>query len=438
MIGARGAAMNELLRLNASEAARRIAMGELTSEALVQACLERIEARDERVGAWQHLDPVGALERARWLDRRPPDGLLHGIPVGLKDIIDTGRMPTTYGSSIYEGCTPQRDAHCVERLLEAGAVILGKTVTAEFAYYQPGPTRNPANPAHTPGGSSSGSAAAVADYQVPLALGTQTAGSIIRPASFTGVLGYKPTFGTFSCQGVRALAPSLDTLGGLARDFADFALLRQVLSVNGPDVAGEPKGAPRVALVRTAQWPDAQPAMQQAVELAARRLEQAGAEVLEREPPAGFDRLVDAQMAIMAVEAADAMSRELAEAPDALSDHMHTLIARGGAVAPAEEREARALADACRRQLGDLFADVDVVLTAAAAGEAPEGLISTGDPLFNRIWTLLGLPCVTYPVTRGPGGLPLGVQVVGRMEGDAELLAHARWMHAETGVPAGG
>lgn len=428
--------MNDLARLSVSEAAARIAEGSLTSVALVEACLQRIAEREAAVGAWIHLDPEQALAEARARDAQTTSrGPLHGVPVGLKDIIDTASMPTAYGSPIYEGHRPARDAKCVEQLRAAGAVILGKTVTAEFATYHPGKTANPRNLTHTPGGSSSGSAAAVADNHVPLTLGTQTAGSIIRPASFCGVIGYKPTYNAFSYGGLHALSISLDTLGVFVRSFADLSPVRQALSLSEvrTKASAPSPSAPRIGFCRTGLWPQGGQAMRSALEATAQKLAKAGAEVVDIELPPSFLQLVDAQTLIFAAEGVRGLARESHEHPELLSPELRELLAKGRKYTPEMEEAAHALARQCRAELAALFANVDVMLTPSSIGEAPHGLHATGDPLFNRIWTFLHVPCVTYPIGTGPHGLPLGAQVVGAHGDDDALVAHAWWMQQHSG-----
>lgn len=421
--------MDNLIRISASEAARRIANGNLTSVRYTEALLFRIAEREPVVGAWIHHDPDAALAQARAADRRSPAGPLHGVPVGLKDIIDTADMPTGYGSPIYAGHQPGHDAPSVAQLRAAGAVILGKTVTAEFATYHPGKTANPHNPAHTPGGSSSGSAAAVADFHTPLSLGTQTAGSIIRPASFNGILGYKPTFDDFDYGGLHALAPSLDTLGVFARDFEDLSLSRQVLARRSVRAVTAPAAlVPRIGVCRTPMWPKGDADMQLAYERTVERLASAGAELVEIELPADFESLIDAQTLIFMAEGARHLDREWREQGALLSPELRELLERGRACGEAAITEAQALAIRCRAQLADLMRSVDVLLVPSSIGEAPAGLHATGDPLFSRIWTYLHVPCLTYPVGLGDHRLPLGVQVVGRHGDDDRLIEIAWWM----------
>jgi Asp-tRNA(Asn)/Glu-tRNA(Gln) amidotransferase A subunit family amidase len=296
--------------------------------------------------------------------------------------------------------------------------VLGKTVTTEFAVYTPGKTRNPHDPSRTPGGSSSGSAAAVADGMAPAALGSQTAGSVIRPASFCGCVGYKPTFGTFDLQGVHPLAPSLDTLGFFVRALEDVPLLISALS-SSPEVPIRPRPA-RLALCRTEAWPRAAPQTQKAVEIAAEAL---GARDLELGEP--FAGLVEAQIAVMGAEAAQALRHE---PQDRLSPRLREFLREGAKVAPERLAAARQQAERCRRELDAAFAQFDALLTPAAPGEAPEGLGGTGDPIFCRIWTLLGVPCLSLPVLRGPAGLPVGMQIVGRRGHDHALLECAAFV----------
>ncbi len=427
--------MTELHHLSAREAARRIAAGALTSEALVRACLARIAARDNEVGAWVHVDADQALQEARARDQEPATGPLHGVPIGIKDIMDTADMPTGYGSRAYRGFRPAADAACVALARAAGAVVLGKTVTTEFAAMSPGRTRNPHNLAHTPGGSSSGSAAAVADFMVPLAFGTQTAGSIIRPASFCGVVGYKPSFGLVAVAGTKALATSLDTIGGFARAVDDVALLVAVLT-DRPDLASAaPPARPRLGLYRAEPWSAAEAATRAALETAAQRLADAGAVLAERPAFAPFDCLVPAQLAIMNYEAARNLAWERHQRPREIMPKTAALLQQGAEVTSSAYDEARDYAARARAALDDFFGEHDAMLVPAAPGEAPL-VATTGDPVFNRPWTLLHLPCVTLPGLTGPAGLPVGVQLVGRPQGDAALLAIARFAEAALRAPA--
>jgi amidase len=414
--------------LSARDTAARIASGKLTAEAATRACLDRIAAREAVVGAWQYLDPDAAIAEARRRDRSSPSGPLHGVPIGVKDLIDTHDLPTGYGSPIYEGHRPAADAACVALARAAGAVVIGKTVTTEFATFFPGKTTNPHNPAHTPGGSSSGSAAAVADGMVPLAFGTQTAGSVIRPASFCGVVGYKPSFGTICRAGVKPLSDSLDTVGVMARDVADAGFFAAVLS-DRPDLRLD--GAfprPRIAFYRTPEWREADADTVAALEHAAARLAGAGAKTVEIVGPPEHDGLVEAQKIVMDYESARSLSFERITRPGDLSASLRERIAIGlshsGAAYDAARRALR-LAEAA---LPLLFGDFDALLVPAAPGAAPKGLDYTGDPIFNRPWTALHLPCVTVPAWRSADGLPVGVQLVGRLGDDARTLRAAAFL----------
>jgi len=420
--------------LSAAEAARRIESGELTAEALARACLERIEAREPAVQAWAFLDPERCLAEARELDRAPRRSRLHGVPVGLKDIIDTADLPTEYGSPIYRGHRPRADAACVALLRRAGCLILGKTVTTEFANNHPARTRNPHDPAHTPGGSSSGSAAAVADGMVPLALGTQTGGSVIRPAAFCGAFAVKPSFGSINRQGTKFVAESLDTIGIFARAADDLALALEVLSGRRARLLAAVSGTPRIGLCRTPRWQDADAETQANLEDAGRRLADAGARITDFPLPPGSETLFDRHKVIMGYESARALAWEHAAHPGELSATLKPRLDEGWQVTRAEYDAVREAARLCRRALAERFAEVDFLLTPSAVGEAPRSLESTGDPVFNRAWTLFGVPCVTLPYGKGAHGLPLGIQLVGPMEGDAALLGWAHWTAAALGA----
>ncbi len=415
-------------KLSATEAARRIARREFSSEALVSACLERIAAREKEVQAWAFLDTEFALKQARTLDRESPRGPLHGVPVGIKDVIDTADMPTEYNSPIYRGHRPAWDAACVALLRRAGCVILGKTVTTEFANTHPARTRNPNNPAHTPGGSSSGSAAAVADFMVPLALGTQTGGSTVRPAAYCGVVGCKPSFNTINRAGLKFVAESLDTIGVFARGVEDVALCLNVLSGRPmPDFKAAPGRKPRIGLCRTPRWKESDAATHAAVERAAGVLAKAGARVTDFDLPEGCAELFEDHGKIMNYETARALAWEYLNHPDQISATLRPRIEEGWKITRAAYDSARLLARDCRRRLAAQMNGCDFLVTPSAPGEAPGTLETTGDSVFNRVWTLLGVPCVTLPCGSGPLGLPLGVQLVGPFDGDVELLAWAHW-----------
>ncbi len=420
----------KLNTLSAVEAARRIAAGEITSVALVRDCMEHIDEREDQVQAWQYLDREAALEQARAADAGPRRGPLHGVPVGVKDVIDTADMPTAYGSPIYAGHRPASDAACVALTRAAGGIVLGKTVTTEFAAMHPGKTRNPRNPRHTPGGSSSGSAAGVADCMMPLAFGTQTGGSMIRPASYCGVVGYKPSFGLISGVGVKTLAISLDTIGTFGRTVPDAALLAAAVSGRSDLLLPQaPAAAPRVGICRTHEWSRALPETVAAIEGAASRLGAAGVALRTIELPPAYADLVRAQGDIMCFEETQSFAYERNRHWTQISERLRASIESGLQVSPARYDAAQALARACRAALSGLFADCDVLLAPSAPGEAPAGLASTGDAVFNRMWTLLRTPCVNIPVATGANGLPVGLQVIGDFGCDAKTLAAAHWLH---------
>lgn len=413
--------MRPLHHLTAAAAADLLGRGEITAEALVRSCLERIEAIEPHVLAFEHLDPELALREARRVDAAGRPGPLHGLPVGVKDIIDTADLPTTRGSPVFAGRRPRADAACVARWRQAGGIVLGKTVTTELAFYFPGKTRNPHDPSRTPGGSSSGSAAAVASGMVPAALGTQTAGSLIRPGSFCGVVAIKPTHGLLPLDGVSPFAPGLDTLGVMARSAADLPLLLAGLGAPRPPAPLPPRL--RVGLCRTEAWEATLPASREAVERAARALAAAGAEVVEVEE--SFAGLSQAQRTVMAAEASRTLGALRDRHERELSPQLREILAAGDRVTGEELAGARRAADAGRARLPALFARHDVLLGASAPGEAPIGLASTGDPALNRIWTLLGVPCVQLPAGLGPASMPVGVQLVGPAGGEALLCAAA-------------
>jgi len=417
-----------LHELTATDAARRIAEGSLTSQELVRACLERIEARESVVQAWTFLDPELALAQAQARDATLPVGPLHGVPVGVKDAFDTYDMPTEYGSSLYASHRPRRDAAPVALARGDGAVVLGKTVTTEFAFFAPGKTRNPHDPSRTPGGSSSGSAAAVADCMVPAAFGAQTAGSVIRPAAYCGVVGFKPSFGRIPRSGVWPLAESLDTLGTLGRTVEDAALLAASASGRASmRGAGPAHPPPRIGLYKTHDWERAAPESRAAVEDAARILDEASARLSDVPLSDSFTGLVQAHALVMAYEASHTFAHELRENRDALSRELVALLEQGLATSPDDYAAALRERDAAVPELARIFEEVDVLLTPSVIGEAPLGLGSTGDPLFNRAWTLLGTPAIHLPGFSGPNGMPVGVQLVGPVGGDERLLTAARW-----------
>lgn len=418
--------MEDILTLPARTLAIQLARRELRVETLVRACLECIKAREPEVHAWAWLDAGHALAQARQLDAGTVSGALHGLPVGVKDLMDTADMPTGYGSPIYRSHRPHADAAAVAAARKAGALMLGKTVTTEFATYQPGPTCNPhatADAPRTPGGSSSGSAAAVAAGMVPLAFGTQTAGSIIRPAAFCGVVGYKPTHGTLPLAGVKALAPSLDTIGVLARSVDDAAFFMGTLA----RLPLTPRAfhSLRVGIFHTPHRQQLDKSSLDALALVRQVIECAGGLISDLEIPAITAELTQAQIDIMAFEAAAAFAPEARTHADAFSTGFASLLATGNAIDGRRHGAARMHAAEVRRALAETFEQVDVIIAPSAPGEAPAGLESTGDPLFNRMWTLLGLPCVHVPTGVGSHGMPVGVTVIGPYHGDATALSAA-------------
>jgi len=423
-------ALNEL---SAVEVTRGIANGDFTVEAVTRACLARIEAREAAVGAWAHLDADLAIAQARALDAAGPGGPLKGATVGVKDIIDTFDMPTGMGSPIYDGWRPAADASCVGLTRAAGGVILGKTVTCEFAGRTPRGTRNPLDPARTPGGSSSGSGAAVADCMAHLAFGTQTAGSVLRPSAYCGIVGYKPTFNAFNRAGIKFAAESLDTIGLHARTVADIDLFAAALTGRDTMVARPADAAPVVGLCQTPIWDKAEPESRAALEDAVARLKQAGSAVRDVVLPDSFDGLEAARSTINDVERWRVMAHEWAHGRDLLSPELRAIIARGGETPHADYLAALVLAEQCRAQLAGLFDGLDVILAPTANGEAPEGLGWTGDPAFQGLWTILHVPAITLPTHAGPNGMPVGIQLIGRRYEDARLLAAADWVFGRLG-----
>ncbi len=402
----------------------------MNCETTLKALLSHIDSHESEIGAWAWLDHEAALAQARKLDAGHTRGPLHGMAIGVKDVIATADMPTQYNSPIYVGHRPTEDALVVRRLRAAGAIILGKTVTTEFAFMAPGRTRNPHNLSCTPGGSSSGSAAAVASGMVPVALATQTGGSTIRPAAFCGVIGYKPAFGRYPTQGLKHLAPSLDTIGLHACDLDVLARVSAVLAGDPPPAGALTAKRPRFVLARTHHDQEAEEQAIRRVEAAARAAKHAGAEVREITLPAMFAEIEPLSRLIMAYEAAQSLAHEWTHARDKLSAEIASFIAQGLLFTESDLAAARPRVVAGQALMDTLLADDELLLMAPAAGEAPVGLASTGNAAFNRLWTMLGVPCITLPAGRGVRGLPLGVQLVARnMAGEEPaLLARARWL----------
>jgi Asp-tRNA(Asn)/Glu-tRNA(Gln) amidotransferase A subunit family amidase len=418
--------------ISATEAVAAIEAGTLTSEKLVRTSLERIAERDPVVKAWVYLHPENAVKQAKAADAAK-GGVLRGVPVGVKDIIDTYDMPTGHNSPIFEGKVPFSDAACVALCRTANAVIMGKTVTTEFANRHPGPTTNPHNPAHTPGGSSSGSAAAVADGHVPLAFGTQTGGSVIRPAAYCGVIGYKPTFNEFSRTGIKMQCHSVDTLGLMARTLDDIALFRGAVLKLPPVPVDRDVLAPRIGFCRTPIWDEASADTQANLEKAASVLSAAGASVVDISFGAAFKDILDDHGAITGFESFRNYADERLRNPGKLSKALTAVLKRGEGITLDRYVAAQRKAVIFKAHIDAMFDSVDVLLSPSAPGEAPEGLEGTGDPRFNSIWTLAGTPCITLPYGKGSKGLPLGVQLAGLRQGDDQLISIAAWVAARLG-----
>ena len=433
-----------LAGLSLTEAAADIRDGRITAAELLRDCLARIDEVEATVRAWAFLDRDHAMQQAEAADlhrkRGKALGPLHGVPIGIKDIIDTGDMPTELGSPLWAGRTPRRDAAVVARLRAAGAVIMGKTVTTEYAYRQPGPTTNPHDATRTPGGSSSGSAAAVAAHMVPGAVGSQTGGSVIRPAAFCGVVGFKPTHGLIPRSGMLRLSRTLDHVGVFARTVPDAALLAEALAgfdEEDPDTrprarpplaavaASEPPLPPRLAFVRSPAWEHAELVTREAF---AELVEALGDTVAEVELGASFEPAVARHRTIMEVEMAHNLGRDYDKAGNRLSPALREALERGRARAAVDYVAAVAGIPALNGALDPVFDEFDAIVTPAAPGEAPRGLATTGDPVFCTIWTYLGTPAVTLPLLRSTARMPLGVQLVARRGGDARLLRTARWL----------
>ena len=413
--------------LDVGSAVARLAAGEITSEALVADCLKRIAARDTDLCAWAFIDPELALIQARQCDGETPRGPLHGVPVGIKDILDTKDMPTEYGSVIHRGHRPVSDTRCVTALRNAGAVILGKTVTTEFASPVPIGVRNPHDFGRSPGVSSSGSAAAVADYMVPVALGTQTGGSVILPAAFCGVFGFKGSLNAIDRGGIRHLRPSLDTLGFMTRSAEDMAIIYGALTASTVTPGDQPQ-SPRIGICRTPWWDSAAPETDTAIETAERKLANIGAEVARVELPEVFANAEETFRVISSVEGVSALEEELANQFDVMNHWIKAGAEACLSWSDSDLQAAQTHAEKCRSVLGGIFDEFDVILTASTVGEATEDLVGISDSCFNRIWTMMHGPCVTIPAYSGPNGMPVGIQVVGRPGDDANVIEIAGWI----------
>ena len=420
---------------SALDLAARLEAGKLTPRAAVEMCAEAIAAREKDIGAFVTLD-LAATRRAAD-DPRLSALPLHGLPVGFKDIFDTADLPTQYGSPVYANNRPAADATAVVMTRDAGGIVIGKTVTTQFASLVPSATRNPRNLAHTPGGSSAGSAAAVAAGMVPLAFGTQTAGSVIRPAAFCGVAAFKPSYRLIPMVGVKDVAWHLDTAGLFGAGVADVAFAAAAVLQRELRVDRAAPAAPRIAVARTHLWPKASPAMQQAVETAARIAAAAGAKVADLELSPIVEDAYEAQFTIQDYENIRALAFEYERHRDRIDPLLRTQLERAVAISADEYDAARRLASRARQLLADAMADHDVILTPSAPGAAPHGFATTGDPMFNRLWTLMGAPCINVTGMNDGNGLPLGIQIVGRFGRDHAALEAALFVERAIAKKAG-
>ena len=412
--------------LSALDLVARLEAGELTPRAVVETCAEAIAAREKDIGAFVTPDLDGARRAAD--DARLSSLPLRGLPVGFKDIFDTADLPTQYGSPIYANHRPAADASAVVMTRQAGGIVLGKTVTTQFASLVPSATRNPRNLAHTPGGSSAGSAAAVAAGMVPIAFGTQTAGSVIRPAAFCGVAAFKPSYRLIPMVGVKDIAWHLDTAGLFGASVADVAFAAAAILQRELRVDDAAPAAPRIALTRTHLWPKASPAMQQAAESAAHIAEAAGAKIADLQLPPIVEDAYEAQFTIQDYENVRALAFEYERHRDRIDPLLRTQLDRAVAISADEYDAARRLASRSRQLLAEAMADYDVILTPSAPGAAPRGFATTGDPMFNRLWTLMGAPCINVAGFNDGDGLPLGIQIVGRFGRDHAALEAALFL----------
>ena len=425
--------MTLLNELSAAQAAQKIKSGEITSEQLVRACIERIEAREDVVKAWSAIDFDKAIADARACDAAPATGPLHGVPVGVKDVLNTFDLPTQMGSPIYDGNQSRNDAACVALARKSGAVILGKTVTCELAGIAPGATTNPHDVTRTPGGSSSGSAAAVADFMVPLAFGTQTGGSVLRPASYCGIVGYKPTYNTYNREGLKFAAESLDTIGLFARTVEDCALFSTGLTHQQIDARAS-KRAPRIGICQTPMYEKAKPETKKALDEAAAKAKEAGASVCMFKLPAKFARISETREVLNNVERARSLAWEWAHHRDLLSPQMTKSIELGLKTSEAAYHDELRFAEWARLKLDDLFADYDILLAPCVHGEAPVGLAFTGEPAFQGFWTCLHVPTLALPAARGRNKMPVAVQVIAPRWQDQRLLQASIWLRDRAGI----
>ena len=421
--------MIDLESLSASKAVKALARREIKASDLLLSCLDRIGQKENVIRAWVSLGKESALSQAKSLDKGPIKGLLHGLPIGVKDLFDTYDLPTGYGSPVYANHYPKTDAVSVALLRQQGGIILGKTVTTEFASFKSSLTTNPVSASHSPGGSSSGSAAAVADFMVPLATGSQTAGSIIRPASYCGVVGYKPSFGKISVAGVKSLAPSLDTLGCFGRSIEDVAL--GVAAMSGDHALATIEGMhhkPRISICKTADWEYADKDTAAALALARFSAEKIAARLVDDLTlPDVYNDLRQVQTRIMLSEMSRSLAFEREHYAKKLSPLITKQIDEGNRIPYSQYSQDLISANAARRDIADLFHNqTDIIIAPSATGEAPLIKDGTGDPVFCRIWTLLGLPCINVTVSNGANGLPIGVQLIAGPGQDRLLLSVAR------------
>ncbi|NVO12549.1 MAG: amidase [Rhodoplanes sp.] len=411
--------------LKALDLARRIERGEMSPADVVELCAAALAANEERIGAFASLDLAGARARAAAAPERLAATPLRGLPVGIKDIFDTADLPTSHGSPIHAENRPGADAALVSMVKRAGGLVLGKTVTTPFAFLDPAGTRNPHHPEHTPGGSSSGSAAAVAAGMVPIAIGTQTGGSVVRPGAFCGVAAYKPSFRVLPTVGVKTFSWSLDTPGLFAAGVADVAYAAAALTGRDLRVDGDAPAAPRIGLARTHVWPEASPAMQTAVERTARAAAAAGATLREVTLPPVLEEAFRAHAIVQDYEAYRALAYEYDHHREKLGPNLRQLLDDAATLHADDYDQACRIAERARHALATLMEEVDVLLTPSAPGAAPRGLATTGQSTFNRLWTLMGTPCINVPGLIDESGLPLGVQVVGRFGRDRAALEAA-------------
>lgn len=421
--------VGELNTLSVRAIARGISAGNFTAEAVVRDCLSRIDAREQEVKAWAFIDAEMAIAQARAVDKGAGGGVLHGVPIGIKDVIDVFDMPTQMGSPIYKGYRPGTDASSTALLRAAGAIIMGKTITCEFAGLTPNITTNPHDATRTPGGSSSGSAAAVSDFMIPAATGTQTGGSVLRPASYCGVVGYKPSYNLIPRGGMKFAAESRDTIGVFARDVDDADLLASALT-GRPAIQEWSSAAPRIGLCRTHHWDAVHQETIHAIEDAAQRLWAAGAVIREVSLPTNFADLSEARTVVNPFERARALAHEWNMHPELLSDKLRAMVEAGQKIPYESYIATLQMMKERRDQLAGVFDGIDVLLTPCVQGEAPVGLGFTGETRFQEFWTALHVPTLSLPTHKGPNGMPVGIQLVGAAYQDKRLLGAAHWAFA--------